>query len=283
MKPAQMYRVWTPDEMERLKTSLLFGRSSEEIALELGRSVNAVRIRRNRFLPKSKPATDVNHGWSPGYGRIEKYWTEERIQEGLIDFAAKHRGPLPNSDHEYSRLKKGHMEWPTASAVLDLFGTMSDAWTAIGQGRARVTRQWVPWTQADDDYLLERAGEQTLKIIGKHLGRSWMACKRRLYDLGAGRARDVSGYLSAMQVAKEYNCPLSRVMKLIRSGELPAKRVQGGHYWRVAPEDCERLKATLSAPKTKSYQGSPPSLGDYDRRYGYRRIRVNGRTVRVAS
>lgn len=283
MKPAQMYRVWTPDEMEQLKTSLLFGRSSEEIALELGRSVNAVRIRRNRFLPKSKPTMDVNHGWSPGYGRIEKYWTEERIREGLADFAQKHRGPLPNSDHEYSRLKKGHMEWPTAAAVLDLFGTMSDAWTAIGQGRSRVSRQWVPWTQEDDDYLLEHAGEQTLKIIGKHLGRSWMACKRRLYDLGAGRARDVSGYLSAMQVAKEYNCPLSRVMKLIRSGELPAKRVQGGHYWRIAPEDCERLKVTLSAPKTRSYKGSPPSLGDYDRRYGYRRIQVNGRTVRVAS
>lgn len=283
MRPSQLTRTWSPAEMAVLGDAVRDGRPLEDVALELGRSLNAVRIRRNRFFPAPKPDAGVNHGWSPGYGRIEKYWTDERVQEGLRDFASKHKGQLPNSDHLYSDLKKGHMEWPTSAAVLEQFGTMADAWAGIGVPKSRFNRGWVPWTQEDDDYLLERAGEVTLKIIAKQLGRSWPACKRRLYDLGAGRARDVAGYLSAMQVAKEYNCPLSRVKKLIASGELPAHRVQGGHYWRIDPEDCEKLRAVLSAPKTRSYRTTPPSHGDYDRRYGLRRVRVNGRIVRVAS
>lgn len=282
MKPAQMFRTWTPAETAVLERAIAKGRPLADVAAELGRSLNAVRIRRNRCFPAPKPAMDVNHGWSPGYGRIEKYWTEDRIRAALVDFASKHKGPLPTSDHDYSDLKKGHMEWPTATAVLEQFGTMADAWAGIGVPKSRFNRGWVPWTQEDDDYLLDWAGSQTLKIIAKRLGRSWPACKRRLYDLGAGRARDVAGYLSAMQVAKEYNCPLSRVKKLIASGELPAHRVQGGHYWRIDPEDCEKLRAVLSAPKTRSYRTTPPSHGDYDRRYGLRRVRVNGRIVRVA-
>lgn len=281
MKPAQMSRTWATEEMATLEAAILAGQPLEDVALELGRSLNAVRIRRQRYFPAEKPDMDVNHGWCPGFGRIEKYWTEERIREGLRNFADRHKGPLPNSDHVYSELKKGHMEWPTAAAVLDAFGTMSDAWTAIGQGRARVTRQWAPWSQADDDYLLDHAGEQTLKVIAKHLGRSWGACKRRLYDLGAGRARDVSGYMSAMQVAKEYGCPLHRVTDLIARGELKAHKVTGGHYWRVAPGDAAAIADTLKAPK-RTFKTRPTDLGDYELRYGLRRVSINGRIVRVA-
>lgn len=275
-----MLHTWTAEEMAVLEAAVREGRPLKDVAAELGRTAKAVRIRRNRWFPRAKPDMDVNHGWSPGYGRIEKYWTDERIRAGLLDFAQKHRGPLPNSDRDYSELKRGHMEWPTAASVLGLFGTMSDAWTAIGQRRARVTRQWVPWTQEDDDYLLDHAGEQTLKVIGKHLGRSWGACRRRLYDLGAGRARDVSGYLSAMQVAQEYGCPLYRVTTLIARGELKARKVHGGHYWRIDPEDAAAIADKLRAPK-RTYRKVPADMGDYDRRYGYRRVSINGRVVRV--
>lgn len=281
-RPKAFERTWGPVDMMVLGSMVQANRKDAEIAEALGRSLNAVRIRRQRYLPQERDLSK-SPGWGKGKPGGGKYWTPERVEEGLRDFASRHKGPLPPSDHVYSGLKKGHMEWPTATAVLEQFGTMADAWAGIGASKSRFNRGWVPWTQEDDDYLLDWAGSQTLKIIAKRLGRSWPACKRRLYDLGAGRARDVAGYLSAMQVAKEYNCPLSRVKKLIASGELPAHRVQGGHYWRIDPEDCEKLRAVLSAPKTRSYRTTPPSHGDYDRRYGLRRVRVNGRIVRVAS
>lgn len=282
MRPEQLYRTWSAEEMEHLKAALLFGKSDAQIGAELGRSANAVTIRRRRFLPGPPRDESVSPGWQGGKVAGGKYWTRERIVAALVDFAAKHKGPLPTSDHVYNRLKKGHMEWPTAQAVLDLWPSMPDAWDAIGMPRSRVRRTWAPWTPEEDDYLLERAGNQTLKIIAKQLGRSWQACKRRLYDLGAGRARDVSGYMSAMQVAKEFNCPLSRVKKLIATGELKAHRVKGGHYWRVDPSDAEAIAETLRAPKRRSYKNRPPSIGDYERRYGLRRVSINGRIVRVA-
>ena len=271
-----MLRTWSGEEMARLGEMVAAGMADAEIALQLGRSLDAVKVRRNRFFPK--PAGE----YVPGFGKTPPgrmvYWTEERVLAGLRDFAAAHK-VLPTSDHEYSRLKKGHPEWPTGVRVMEFHGSMADAWAAVGR---KVSRLWVSWTRADDDYLLEHAGEQTLKVIGKHLRRSWAACKRRLYDLGAGRARDVSGHLSAMQVAAIYDCPLARVKRLIAAGTLPAKRVQGGHYWRIEPEDCERIKAVLTARKTGPYRTSPPSHGDHDRRYGLKRVRVDGKVVRVA-
>lgn len=282
MKPEQMKWVWTAEEMAVLAAGVAAGEPACEMAAKLGRSVNAVRIRKQRCFPKVLDP-EKNYGFGKGRPGKAKFWTPERVQDGLRDFAAAHKGPLPTSDHVYNDLKKGHLEWPTAHCVLEIHGTMADAWASIGVSKARYNRGWVAWTQEDDDYLLEHAGEQTLKIIAKHLGRSWQACKRRLYDLKAGRARDVTGWMSAMQVAAEYKCPLARVKKLIGTGELPAHRVVGGHYWRIDPDDCERLKAVLSAPKTRSYKTSPPSIGDYDRRYGYRRVMVNGRVMRVAS
>lgn len=258
---------------------LAAGVALADIALVLGRSLNAVTIRRARFFPRVQREMPAWKGSPLGN---QRWWTPERIAAGLVDFAAKHPGRLPNSDHEYNRLKKEHMEWPPAQRVLALHGCMANAWDSLSVHRSRVTRQWAPWTQADDDYLLERAGEETLKRVALHLGRSWGACKRRLYDLGAGRARDVSGHLSAMQVAKLYNCPLARVKRLIATGGLSAVRVKGGHYWRIEPEDCERLKDTLSAPKRHSYKGSAPDVGNYEQRYGLKRVTRDGKVVRVA-
>ena len=272
MKPESFKRPWTPAEMEVLDSALRTGRALEEVAVELGRSLNAVRIRRQRFFPS--PARDLSRspGWQggrvPGGGR---YWTAERIDEGLRDFARRHKGPLPTSDHVYNALKAGHMQWPTANAVLARHGRMADAWAAIGEPKTRYNRGWAPWSQADDDLLLERAGSMTLKLIAPRLGRSWQACRRRLYDLGAGRARDVSGYMSAMQVAAEYQCPVGRVEALIRSGELPAHKVNGGHYWRIDPDDLRAVEAKLRAPK-RTHRKARLDTGDYRRHYGYRRV-----------
>lgn len=277
MRPGD--RRWTDEDMAQLRALDAAGTPVVAIAEALGRSRHAVQIRLQRFVREAGDP-EVNLGFGKGRPGRERFWTEERTVAGLRDFAARMPGPLPTSDHVYNDLKKGHLEWPTASRVLEYFGSMADAWAAAGVKKGRISRRWVTWTQEDDDLLLELAGEVTLKVIARRLGRSWAACKRRLYDLGAGRARDVSGHLSMMQVAKEYGCPLARVEKLVKDGTLPAKRVQGGHYWRILPEDCERLKAVLSAPK-RTYKTVPADFGEYDRKYGLRRRRVDGRVQRV--
>lgn len=272
-------RLWTDDDMAQLADLVAIGAPRVEIAELLDRSLAAIDIRARRILC---PIDGNKPRWGAApYGQ-KLYWTQVRTLAGLQDFAQKHRGALPTSDHDYNSLKVGHMEWPTAQKVLEYFGSsMASAWEAAGVSRKRFNRGWVEWSDEDDQYLLEHAGEETLKLVGAHLGRTAPACKRRLYDLKAGRARDVPGWLSAAQVAKEYAAPLSRVIRLIQAGTLPAFKVKGGHYWRVNPIDADHIKQLLEAPKKHSYQASPPDVGDYYRRYGLRRTMRDGRIVRV--
>lgn len=278
MKPAQMLRTWSADEMALLADLVVVGETNAAIAERIGRSETAIELRRRRILC---PVDGNKPGWQKcPYGAGKTYWTQERTVEGLQLFAAKNRGALPTSDHDYSVAKKGHNEWPTAQKVLEYFGSMANAWEAAGVSRKRYNRGWNAWSEEDDAYLLEHAGEETLKLIAAHLGRTWPACKRRLYDLKAGRARDVPGWMSAMQVAKEYNCPLARVHKLIDTGKLPAFKVKGGHYWRINPIDAEHIRDLLKAPK-HNYKSTPPDIGNYEKRYGIRRVVRNGLTVRV--
>ena len=277
------YPRWTDDQLVALADLVAAATPFAEIVARTGRSEAAIRLRISRYV-----ACPVD-GNVPKWGRRTWglqggiYWTRERTVAGLQDFARRNRGQLPTSDHTYNDLKVGHMEWPTSLSVLTYFGSMARAWIAAGINKKRFTMGYAEWSAEDDEWLLEHAGEQTLKIIGAHLGRSWSACKRRLYDLKAGRARDVPGYLSAMQVAKEYNAPLSRVQRMIATGELPAFKVQGGHYWRVNPIDITReLERKLRAPKKGPYKNSgPPDVGDYYRRHGIRRLLVGGVVTRV--
>lgn len=271
------YRAWTDEHMKLLATLITEGKSNEEIAFLMDRSVEAIKIRMQRHGLRPR-RTSPSWAGSP-FGN-KRYWTKERTLEGLKDFSLKHWNHLPTGEEEYSRMKKGHMEWPTAHRVLEHYGSLVKAWEAVGY---KVSHSNAPWTQEDDDFLLEHAGEMTLKRIGKRLRRSWMACKRRLYDLEAGRARDVSGHLSATQVAEEYNTSLNRVYKLIQRGTLPARKVAGGHYWRIDPEDCEAVRELLTAPK-RTHTTTPPDTGDYLKRYGLRRVvGSDGKVHRVAA
>jgi hypothetical protein len=267
------HRPWTDEESVALAEMAGAAMPIPAIAEALGRSevAVAIRIRRRVLCPVDGRVPVFGRGTHRGEDGVRLYWTRERCIEGLRDYARRNRGPLPTSDHVYNQVKKGHPEWPVSARVLEHFGTMADAWEAAGARKGRYSRLWVPWTQEDDDLLLELAGEQTLKRIAVRLNRSWGACKRRLYDLQAGRARDVSGHMSMAQVAEFYACPVTRVKALIDSGELPAKRVGGGHYWRIDPADCERLRDRLKAPKV-THRAVPPDFGDYRRRYGLRRV-----------
>lgn len=278
MKPEQFSRAWSKEEEQRLVARWEQGARDAELGAEFGRTVHAIACRRRKL----GLVGDVDRWGRPLTGEKYRWWTKERVIEALADYAARNRGPLPTSDHVYGKVKKGHNEWPPQARVLEYFGSMADAWAAVPGTKGRFTRGWVAWTQGDDDYLLEHAGNVTLKRIAKALGRSWPACKRRLYDLQAGRARDVSGYMSALQVAKEYQCPADRVTRLIASGELKAHRVQGGHYWRIDPMDAEAVAAKLRAPR-KTQKVKPLDVGDYRKRYGLSRTQgADGRMVERA-
>lgn len=274
--------TWSAEDTATLRALTREGLPPSVIAHRLGRSRVAVLIRQQRDREcRTVRGLDEPYvpawGRSPGRGRL--YWTRERIVEGLRAFARAHRGPLPES-HEYSRAKKGHPEYPTTDNVLKHFGTFAAAWEAAGASKSRIRRTWTPWTDDDNELLLDLAGRMTMALVAKRLRRTPGACRRQLYEMQAGRARDVPGYLSASEVAEQYGCPWGRVIRLIERGTLPAKRVQGGHYWRIDPADCERIRPLLTAPK-RTHKSAPPVTDNYDRDYGYRRVTVAGRAVRI--
>lgn len=276
------YPAWTPEDTATLRALTREGLPPSEIARKLGRSLMAIAIRRQRD-PECRSVLGLDEpyvpawGKSPGRGKV--YWTRERIIEGLRAYAKDHRGQLPES-HGYTATKKGRPEYPTTEAVLKHFGTFAAAWEAAGAAKSRYRKTWTAWTDEENELLLDLAGRMTLELVAKRLNRTRGACRRQLFTLQAGRARDVPGLLSATEVAEQYGCPLHRVSTLIARGQLPAKRVQGGHYWRIDPAHCERIRHLLTAPK-RTHRSSPPDTGNYDAKNGYRRITIAGRTVRV--
>lgn len=156
---------------------------------------------------------------------------------------------------------------------------MARAWLAVGASSLRVSMHNIDWTEDEDDVLLENAGRISLISIARRLNRSYGSVRARLNRTHGKKARDVQCYYSARQLAAKYSAPLSRVFRLIETGVLPAKKRLG--RWQVDLRDAEKIRAVLSAPKTHSYQGSPPDVGDYERRYGIRRRRTeDGRIER---
>lgn len=211
----------------------------------------------------------------PAFGQAptgnRRWWTSERIRAGLTDYVALHpRGQLPCSDSAYAARKKGNPSWPPASRVLEEFGSMARAWLAVGASRMRISMKNVDWTVDEDDFLLENAGRLSLRQIGDRLGRSYPATRARLSKTHGKRARDVQCYLSAQQVARRYTASLSRVMRLIESGALPATKRLGN--WRIDLRDAEKLRAELTAPR-RTHKTWPVDIGDYSQRYGLRRRR----------
>lgn len=209
----------------------------------------------------------------------QRWWTRERIVAGLRDFVRVHQGVLPRQDSHYATSKKGHMEWPPASRVLEEFGSMARGYLAAGAEKWRVSMANIDWTAEEDEYLLSHADVHSLASIARHLGRTYGAVRARLSKTHGKRARDAQAYKSAAEIAKIYNAPLSRVCRLLQRGELKATKRLG--RWRVDLRDAEKIRTVLAAPKTQSYKGTPPDVGDYYRRFGIRRKRLaDGRVVR---
>jgi hypothetical protein len=213
-----------------------------------------------------------------------RYWTRGRVLEGLRRAAAEIAGPLPCRDATYSRLKKGRMDWPPASRVLEYFHSMARAWLAAGVEPSRVSLKNLDWTQAEVAFLLEQAGAMTLKAIARVLCRPYSAVRSKLGSNGLGlKARTNQGYLSAAEIAKEYRCPYHRVRDLLAAGTLRGRYDRCRNCWRVDPADIvPAVEAVLRVPKTRSYRSVPPDVGNYYERYGLKRTLRGGRLVVVS-
>lgn len=207
-----------------------------------------------------------------------RYWTRDRIIEGLRLFVERHAGRMPTSDSAYNELKRGREQFPPASRVLEQFGSMARGFLAAGVTPSRVSMHNIDWTVEEDGFLLDNAGRLSLKSIARRLNRSYGSVRARLNRTHGKRARDVQCYLSAAQVAARFHVSYHRVQAFCRDGRLPANKRLGN--WRIDLRDCEK-NAELLAPKRHSYKSHPTDVGDYYRRYGIRRRRTDdGRVER---
>lgn len=205
----------------------------------------------DRFLVAAGvPAPPANNGYQRSNGH-RKYWTTERVIAGMR--AVKEElGHFPRNNHGYYPLKKGRDDWPCAVYIFALGGPGRGSWrrALIRAGLQDQVKdmEGMPWRQDEDEFLQENAGSLTLKAIGRRLGRSVGACRRRLYDFGV-RARDCRGFYTASVLAQELNVPLTRVTKAVRLGLLVAEKRGRRPYYQIDPASVEAARDWLLRPK----------------------------------
>lgn len=213
-------------------------------------------------------------------GSHKRLWTKEKVIEGLKLAMSEIKGPLPCCDAVYSKLKKGKLNWPCAVRVLEYFGSMAKGWLVAGVDKKRITLKNIDWTDEEEAYLENYAGIYSLEQIGKYLRRSAAACKRRLYEKGI-TARSNQGYLSASELAKEYDCSCHRIRTLCRDGIIPGTFDKCRNRWQINPIDIKpEIEALLQAPK-RTHKTLPTDKGDYYQRYNIHRTMINGKIVRI--
>jgi len=210
-----------------------------------------------------------------------RFWTKEKVLERLQSAMREIQGPLPCCDSTYNKLKKGRLDWPGTSRILGYFHSMARAWMAAGAPMSRVTLHNQDWTPEEEHYLLENAGILTLPKIAAHLNRSRGACRARLSKTFEITARDNHGYLSASQLAKEFNCPCHRIRKALKAGKIKGFFDPVRNRWNV---DLTSLTAgaleILTKPKD-TWTNHVTDVGDYYSRHGLIRKVIGGKTIRV--
>lgn len=222
----------------------------------------------------------------PNYiGSHRRLWTRENVLAGLVRAAALISGPLPCCDADYNRLKKDRLDWPTSHRILEYFGSMARAWIAAGgsigvSNWERVSLANIDWTADEEEFLLEYAGTKNLRDLGREIGRSYGAVRKRLQEKGV-TARANQGYLSAGELARLLNCSYDRVLRFCESGRIPAKYNIRLHRWEIdlyhiTPE----IKALLLTER-RTHKTWPLDKGDYYKRYGLTRTLKDGKLVVV--
>lgn len=177
------------------------------------------------------PSMWENHG-------CHRQWTRDRVLQQLAVAASEIEGALPTSSTYYSRLRSGKLHWPGAHRTLEYFGTMATAWRATGASSDRVTELSRHWSQGEIDYLLDNAGSLRLTTIAKQLNRTYQAVRVMMGSKGFGlRARWNQGFLSAANVADEYDVSVNRVMSMCQRGLIKgARRHPFRMQWSIPPE-----------------------------------------------
>lgn len=210
------------------------------------------------------------------YHGNRRYWTRERVTEALQAAAREIQGPLPCSEDAWWRVKNGRWDLPGLRRIYEFYGGLALAWQAIGADPSRYSLRNHGWTEAEESYLRERAGLDRLSVIAAHLRRSYGAVRNRLAEMGL-TVRANQGWLSAADVAREYQCPYHRVTDLLRSGALAGTLDQVRNCWRVDPEDITpEVEALLRAPK-RTHTSVPPDVADYRKRYGLVKKLIGGK------
>lgn len=210
----------------------------------------------------------------PNWIGKKRLWTKEKVIAGLIVAAGEIEGSLPCLDASYSRIKKGHLDWPVAAKVLEYFGAMSRGWLAAGEPMSRISFHNVPWTDEEKAYLFEYAGNHTLKRIAKKLGRSYGAVRGQL-RIKKIVSRYNQGYFSAADLAKEYNCSCHRIRQALADGKIKGRFDRLRNRWQVDLKDLTpEAEEILTRPK-RTHKNCPTDLGDYYSRYGIHRTIIN--------
>lgn len=201
---------------------------------------------------------------------------------GLAVAAKEIEGSLPCLDASYSQLKKGRLDWPTSKRVLEFFGAMSRGWLAAGVSMERVSLHNVPWTEKERVYLLSYAGTYTLKRIARRLGRSYGAVRGQLRKMKI-TSRHNQGFLSAAEIAKEFNSSYSRVCRILKAEGVKGKYDRKRNRWEVDPVAITPDVVILLRQPKKTHKSWPTDKGDYYTRYGLCRRVIDGQVMVVAA
>jgi hypothetical protein len=218
----------------------------------------------------------------PNFRGNRRWWTRERVLTALQQAIKELHGPLPCADYKWNEVKKGRLDWPPASRVLEYFGAMGRAWLAAGAPRSRVILRNIAWTASEQAYLLEHAGNETLSVIARRLRRSYQSVRARLSKNLKITARANQGLLSAAELSREFHCSYHRIRRALGSGQIKGSFDQVRNRWQIdTVELTPQALAILTAPKLHSYKTTPPDLGDYYRRHGLMRKIIDGKMMVV--
>jgi hypothetical protein len=171
--------------------------------------------------------------------RRPRWWTRERVLAALRYFHAR-TGTAPTSSDAWQAVTRGGgnapgRRYPSFPSVLSHFATFRDAWEAAG---VPVDNDHRPWSALDDWYLREGAGRVPRLEIARDLGRTPMAVKSRLIELGWHSYRLHGWSLHRIRLATGIPYTLLRD-GYVGKGRIPFER--GSKSFFVDPADLVEL------------------------------------------
>lgn len=224
------------------------------------------------------PPPDAEPIWQHSNGRL--YWTDARIADALRR-VYQHLGRVPHWRDWWAYARAG---WTLpGSRLLQRFartkgrGLFQRALIRAGvrlrpsDGNGRPVWNEASWSKQQDGFLLQNAGVLTLNEIAASLGRSYAACRRRLFDLGT-TARGARGWYTGQKLAQKLNCPVTRIYRALETGRLKGVKPPGRTYWQIDPASVDQAREWLCAPK-RTHKSTPPATTDW---YATNNVRRNG-------